>query len=96
MSVFKWGLWGVTALAVAFAAAILLIPADQFQMVLNLRNGHVGNPGKWLVILPLIFVFLNLGALRERQQDPTVRDDWKLPLLEVVMMGFFVVEQVIG
>ncbi|MCX2454622.1 hypothetical protein [Lacticaseibacillus nasuensis] len=93
---FVYGLWGVSFLAVVFAIAILLIPADQFHMVLNLRNGHEANPGRWLVVLPIIVVGLNLASLRERRKDPTTRDEWPLLIAELVLMGICTVQQFLG
>lgn len=93
---FEYCLWGVSALAVAFAVAVLLIPADQFHMVLNLRSGRDVNPGKWLVVLPIIVIWLNLQSLRERRKDQSSKDEWKLLIVEVILMGLCVFEQVTG
>lgn len=55
MKAYKVCLGLVSGLAVAFAVVILLIPADAFQMVLNLRSGRQADPGKCLVVLPTLY-----------------------------------------
>ncbi len=100
MKVYSTGLIYVSVWAIAFAVAIWLIPTAQFHMVLNLRGGRVANPGKWLIVLPILFVGLNGWSWRALRQHPkakpTWRDDWGLLAVELVLMAWFTFEQLVS
>ncbi|WP_461225205.1 hypothetical protein [Lacticaseibacillus suihuaensis] len=100
MKALRWCQWVIDALAVALAAFILAIPTAQLHMVLRLRNGNTVAPHKWLVLIPVFIILINLWSLHDLQKDPAatpnLRRDW-LPLAaEVALMALLVGEQLAG
>ncbi|WP_262316330.1 hypothetical protein [Lacticaseibacillus parakribbianus] len=92
--------WVIDALAVALAAFILATPTAQLHMVLRLRSGNTVAPHKWLVLLPVFIIVLNLWSLHDWQKNPAatpnLRRDWFPLAAEVALMALLVGEQLAG